>query len=390
MADPCGLFERLWRDRDLGASAGGLAIVRPLALVVGARNRRGEAGRILAAMSAFGSGNLEAGRAVLLGLGDGLARAGGRLVDLKGELSPAAAAWLDRGLAEAETQAADRARTADRRAEAALLLGHGTYDRAKAILPELLELREPPEIQAAAVKAIAAFDRPEVPGILLAPWKGYSPALRAQVAGLLLGRRSWIAPVLDAVRAGLVPAGEIPPSRRALLLQDRDSAIRDRAIALFGAIAPGPRAAAIEQYRPSIIRAGDSERGRLIFDRECLACHKLGERGHAVGPNLASMRRRTPEEILVSILDPNREVAPEFVEYLIALDDGRVVAGIVTAETPGGLALRGPNAAEQTILRRNISEIAGSGKSLMPEGLEKNITQAEMTDLITYLLKIQD
>ena len=164
----------------------------------------------------------------------------------------------------------------------------------------------------------------------------------------------------------------------------------DRAQALLAGLAPGPRTAAIDRYKPAIDRAGDPERGRLIFDRECLACHKLGERGHAVGPNLASMRRKTPEEILVSILDPNREVSPEFVEYMVALDDGRVVTGIVASETPGGLTLRGREGVEQTILRRNIAEIAGTGKSFMPEGLEKNITPPEMTDLITFLLKIQD
>ena len=150
--------------------------------------------------------------------------------------------------------------------------------------------------------------------------------------------------MLEAVRTGLIPPGEIPPNRRAVLLQDRDPTIRDRAQALLATLDPGPRIEAIDRYKPAIDRAGDPERGRVIFDRECLACHKLGERGHSVGPNLASMRRKTPEEILVSILDPNREVSPEFVEYLVALDDGRVVTGIVASETPGGLALRGAKA----------------------------------------------
>jgi putative membrane-bound dehydrogenase-like protein len=387
MADPGGLFERLWQDREYAASADGTALLRPLALVVGASNRPGEAVRILAAVGADGA---EVGRAVTIGLGDGLARAGRRLIDLKAELSPAAAEWLDRQLVDAEALAADRSIAAGRRAEAVALLGQGTYDRAAAVLARLLVPHEPPEIQAAAVRVIAGFDRPEVPGILLTAWKGYSPALRAQVVGFLLGRRAWIGPLLDAVRAGVVPAGEIPPSRRALLLQDRDPAIRERAQPLLAGLAPGVRSAAIERYKPAIERAGDSERGRLIFDRECLACHKLGERGHAVGPNLASMRRKTPDEILVSILDPNREVSPEFVEYLIALDDGRVVTGIVASETPGGLALCGRDGALQTILRRNIAEITGTGKSLMPEGLEKSITPPEMADLITFLLQIQD
>jgi putative heme-binding domain-containing protein len=96
------------------------------------------------------------------------------------------------------------------------------------------------------------------------------------------------------------------------------------------------------------------------------------------------------EEILLSIVDPNREVSPEFVEYAIALDDGRVVTGLVAVETPASVTLRGREGAEQTILRHNFAEIAGTGKSLMPEGLEKTITVPEMADLITYVLKVED
>ena len=92
----------------------------------------------------------------------------------------------------------------------------------------------------------------------------------------------------------------------------------------------------------------------------------------------------------MNILDPNREASPEFHEYTLALDDGRVLTGLVASETPSGVTLRGREAVEQTILRSNVAEIVSTGKSLMPEGLEKSITPREMTDLITFLLKIQD
>jgi putative heme-binding domain-containing protein len=159
---------------------------------------------------------------------------------------------------------------------------------------------------------------------------------------------------------------------------------------LLGAEAPGPRSEAIARFQRVLDRPGDSARGRAVFARECLACHQLGAQGHAVGPNLAGVRRRTAEEILVNILDPNREVAPEFLEYTVALDDGRVLTGLVAAETPTGVTLRGREGVEQTILRRNVAEIAGTGKSLMPEGLENAITPREMADLITFLREIQD
>jgi putative heme-binding domain-containing protein len=214
--------------------------------------------------------------------------------------------------------------------------------------------------------------------------------LRAEVAGLLLGRRAWLGAVLDAVESGLVAPGEVPVSRRTFLLKDADPVVRDRAHRLLGGEIPGSRAVAIARYTPALKRPGDADRGRDLFDRECLACHRLGDRGHAVGPNLASVRRKTPEEVLVNILDPNREVSPEFVEYAIALDDGRIVTGLIAAETPGSLTVRGREAAEQTVLRRHVAAIASTGQSLMPEGLEKTFNPQEMADLVTFLLQIQD
>jgi putative heme-binding domain-containing protein len=173
-------------------------------------------------------------------------------------------------------------------------------------------------------------------------------------------------------------------------MNDGDPAVRSRARALLAAEAVGLRAEAVARYRPALAVPGDPDRGRAVFDRECVACHKLGARGHAVGPNLAGVRRRTAEEILVNILDPNREVSPEFLEYAVALDDGRVVTGLVATETPTGVTLRGREGVEQTILRRNVAEVSGTGKSLMPEGMEKAVTPQEMADLIAFLLRIQD
>jgi len=254
----------------------------------------------------------------------------------------------------------------------------------------VLEPSQPIEVQTAAVRALARFGDPKIADTLLKPWKDYSPSLRTEVVGILLSRRVWTAPLLNAVKAGLVPATLIPATRRTILLNDRDPALHELAQAVFRDQIAGPRAEAVTRYKPAIEKAGDSVRGRVVFDRECQVCHKLGERGHAVGPNLAGVRHRTADEILVNILDPNREVSPEFLEYTVALDDGRVVTGLVAAETPNSVTVRGREGVEQTILRKNIEEIHSTGKSLMPEGLEKAVTPTEMGDLIAFLLKIQD
>ncbi|WP_165243804.1 PVC-type heme-binding CxxCH protein [Paludisphaera soli] len=384
--DPAGLFERLRDDAEFAAGPGA-PILRSLALVVGARGRADEIGRVLAslALGARDDGAVE----VALGLGDGLSRNRRRLSALA-DLAPPSAAWLDALFADAATIASDGAEPPARRARAAAILGQSDYDRAAAVLTPLIGPSEPPALQSAAVKALAGFDRPEVAATLLGPWKGYTPGLRAEVVALLLGRRTWLGPLLDAVQAGTVAPGQIPPTRRTLLLKDADPAVRARAEALFAAESIGPRAEAVAKFLPALAKPGDPDRGRAVFDRECLSCHKVGERGHAVGPNLAGVRRRTAEEILRSILDPNREVSPEFLEYTVALDDGRVASGLVAAETPASVTLRGREGLEQTLLRRNVAEIAGTGKSLMPEGLETTVTPTEMADLIAFLLRIQD
>ncbi|SIN73771.1 putative membrane-bound dehydrogenase domain-containing protein [Singulisphaera sp. GP187] len=388
IASPAGLFERLWGDRGFAASAEGLTLLRPLALVVGARAQTEEIGRLL---NALATGEPDEARIeVALGFGDGIARTKRRLSELRMGASPTAAAWLDRLFKDAATRAPDGSVPSEQRVKAITLLGRGDFEAARTILAPLLDPHQPLDVQGASVRALAGFDRPEVANLLLAPWKGYTPPLRSEVVGFLLGRRTWITPLLKAVEAGIVPASQIPPVRRALLLKDTDPAILKQAQALLGGETPGPRTEAIAKYKVALDRPGDPERGKVVFERECFACHKLGERGHAVGPNLAGVRKRTPDEILVNILDPNREVSPEFLEYSVALDDGRVVTGLVASETPSGVTLRAREGVEQTILRRNVEEIASTGKSLMPEGLEKTVGPAEMADLIAFLLRIQD
>jgi hypothetical protein len=72
------------------------------------------------------------------------------------------------------------------------------------------------------------------------------------------------------------------------------------------------------------------------------------ERGHDVGPNLLSISNRTPDEVLANVLDPNREVAPNFQEYVVILDDGRVLTGIIAEETATSVTLRRAEAIEET------------------------------------------
>ncbi len=123
-------------------------------------------------------------------------------------------------------------------------------------------------------------------------------------------------------------------------LKHADAKIQARAEKLFSGDTASPRKEIVAQFLPALELPGDAERGRAVLNRDCAACHRFGDVGHDVGPNLAQIRHRSPAEMLTAILDPNREVGPNFMQYAAALDDGRVVIGLVASETPTSITLR--------------------------------------------------
>jgi putative heme-binding domain-containing protein len=66
----------------------------------------------------------------------------------------------------------------------------------------------------------------------------------------------------------------------------------------------------VKQYTDVLTRASDAQRGKATFRRICSACHRLEDVGHNTGPDLATIKNRGPEAILLALLDPNREVTP--------------------------------------------------------------------------------
>jgi putative heme-binding domain-containing protein len=130
--------------------------------------------------------------------------------------------------------------------------------------------------------------------------------------------------------------------------------------------------------------------GRQVFQKNCSACHRLENEGREVGPNLAAMKNRGAETILLNVLDPNRELNPEFTEYIVATAQGQVFSGLIAGETATSITLKqGENKPDLVVLRVDIEELKNSGRSLMPEGMEKTIDQQAMADLIAYLTSLK-
>jgi putative heme-binding domain-containing protein len=130
---------------------------------------------------------------------------------------------------------------------------------------------------------------------------------------------------------------------------------------------------------------GDPAWGKAVFAKRCAQCHKLEDVGHVVGPDFAAIKDRSPAAMLVAILDPNRAVEDRYVEYSVELKDGRVFAGIIGEETTNSLTLVGPEGKRQSVLRIDIASLKSLGRSLMPEGMEKDLTKQDLADVLAYV-----
>jgi putative membrane-bound dehydrogenase-like protein len=322
----------------------------------------------------------------LTGIYDALQRRGRNvelLVDNEGRLRMAETARL--GLTEINSQTSSESRLT---AEINLLSRVASPDDQAALrqtmiedyLPKFLAPDRSPALQAAAASALGRLGGDEAAHALTAGWRTYTPALKTQVIDLLLSRESWQTHLLETV----VPT-EIDATRRQRLLSSRIDAVRNLAEQRFAG-APSPdRKQVLDDYRDVAGLNGDRERGRAVFLKSCSACHWLDNAGHSVGPDLAVVANKTPQYLLQEILDPNRNVDSRYVSYIAVTKQGRTLTGLLSAESAGSITLKGQEGKLEVILRSDLEELASSTESLMPVGLEKDLSKQNLADLIAYL-----
>jgi putative heme-binding domain-containing protein len=241
-------------------------------------------------------------------------------------------------------------------------------------------------VQLAALRALSSFHHDDVAEMVLERLPSFTPAIRSEAISLLTSREQWAFELMDAVASDEVAPQLIDSAVRTLLSRHPSELLRHRAMEVFERESSEERGQVLQEYQASLDLHGDFGRGEILYDRECAACHKFRDKGTSLGPDLSTVRGQSPAQLLTHIIDPNREVAPKYLQVLIATVDGRVLTGMVTQESGASITLRRAEAAEDTVLRANIDELENLGMSLMPEGLEKKVSIQELADLIEFIL----
>lgn len=132
---------------------------------------------------------------------------------------------------------------------------------------------------------------------------------------------------------------------------------------------------------------GRPSHGHDLFKKTCATCHSLFGEGNRIGPDLTTANRKDRDYLLVSIVDPSVQIRKEYLAYVVTTNDGRVVTGLITEQSPASITLVGPKNERTTIRRGDIEEIRESPQSLMPERLLDPLKPQELRDLFSYLQK---
>jgi putative heme-binding domain-containing protein len=311
------------------------------------------------------------------GLGNGLRRAGSSFEKAGVDLEP----LLDR----AAVLATDAATTNSARLEAISLLAFGSKTEvAKALLP-LLNPLQPQSVQIAALTSLDRVSPEGLSSTIIERWSSFTPAIRTRAADVLLKRADRTSDLLRAMEQGTIQRRDLSLMQAVALRQHSDASLQQRAVKVIGAATNANRDEVVRRFRPALELRGDLHRGKTVFQQRCQSCHRLGNEGFAVGPDLAGARGGGKEKLLTNILDPNREVPPNYFGYTVETKDGDSYAGLVVNETAGSITIRQPFGVETVVARAQIATMKASTLSFMPEGLEEGLSPQDLADLVDFI-----
>jgi putative membrane-bound dehydrogenase-like protein len=369
------MFARLSGNQQFCGVRSGQDFLNELVVMIGSRNDRNEVAHVLEFIERTTEPALRFG--LVRALSDGLKRAGASLDisanQLKGVFASAAGIAADSGALE------------DARAAAVQLLGVTSFSDSGNLLLSLLDQSQPQQVQVGAIASLNRFTDPRLGPELTKSWNKLGPRERSEVVSTLLARSDRATALLLAIKAGTISPAALTTSQRKFLRNHRDPSVKQLAAQVLDATTSGPRQNVINEFMPALNLRGQAAAGKKIYQERCISCHRLGGEGNAVGPDLATVKNTGKEKLLVSILDPNREVAPQYVSYVVETREGDSFVGLIANETSSTITVRQAFAKEDVIARARIVSMHSQAQSLMPEGLEAALTQQDLANLLAYI-----
>ena len=307
---------------------GSAELIQELAATVAIEGNAKEMGGVFQAVEDYGTAKRPSDfeYALFVGLGRGLASRNKHLSDLAGQHGGVLTGRLETLLQEVCSAARDSEKSDSVRTQALQMLGSFKLADVEATLTEVFEPQNPRAIQFAALRTLGRYSDSHVAELFISRLPEFTPPLRQEMVEVLLSRHTWAEMLVNAIQNGDLLANQVAFAQRGRLLRHPDAKIAAQAKLLFGSDALGPRGNVVAEYTGALKLSADRQRGVNVFRKHCMTCHRIGDAGHDLAPNLATVKHRIPEEILLHVLDPNREVPPQYMNYTVTLKSGTCIA----------------------------------------------------------------
>lgn len=261
------------------------------------------------------------------------------------------------------------------------------------VLLNLLERAPDDNLRMAALTALQAYDDPRIGPAVLAQYARLTDDARATAQTLLTSRKVWALLLVEAVDSGRFDKSSLPPDVVRRLTVYRDDHLSRLVTKHWGDVEGATTAAMQQQIArlESVLRngSGNPYPGKKLYMQACARCHKLFSLGGEIGPDLTAFKRDDLTNMLLHIVNPSAEIREGFETLLVTTKDGRMLTGFVVDKDNRVLVLRGVDGQTVTIRQEQVEEILPQRRSLMPEGLLKDLSDQQVRDLFAYLRSTQ-
>lgn len=273
---------------------------------------------------------------------------------------------------------------ADRRRAA---LGSLVSQQYEPLAEELEELLEVDDLRIDAIRAFGVIAKPDAAQILLSRFAKETPQTQRAIIETLATRKAYASGLVEAIKSKTVGIDQVPSyvarSLRDLLGKEFTS--------VYGEIPELQKntSETIAKFKRLItdeaLSSASANRGRVVFQKTCGACHLMYDSGGSVGPDLTGSNRANLDYLLLNSVDPSADVPEGYRTQLIQTADGRVLTGVLAEEDNQRVVLKTVDQPRVVIAKDDIEVRKVSEKSMMPEGQLDQLSRDDLFDLVKYM-----
>lgn len=286
-------------------------------------------------------------------------------------------------------EARDKGENQRRRALQALLRANGTL--AKPLVIDRLNdpgLGTPGE-RGRFLLDLALVENDSLAEELLNQWKALDPEVQARLIDLVSGKPKWAKALMARVVSKAVPTTAINANTARKLIGFKDAELTRQVTQHWGVVREGrnPERENLVRQMTNQLRSakGNPANGPQLFQKVCAQCHKIYGQGQEVGPEITSNGRASFEQLVSNVFDPSLVIGTGYLATTVTTNKGKIFTGLLVEDSPDRVVLKVQGGTLETIPRTDLDELKTTQQSLMPEGMEKQLTPQEWADLFAFL-----